>query len=267
MPAPARAAVDRVDRCLNVPGDPRLELEAVFLECLAELAQVEQRGGLLGGDVGRHRPLDARGNVLVAEERLQGPLAGGLGIEDGRGHEGVDRGVIERARDEAHGDRARLQQPGEEEGLVGGVAGPRHERAVGTPQDARVRLVADLVSDEAKDALGVVTQLGRHGGHDVGDLRWRRGIRPAVGLAEREAPARTRGGRREPGRRGELEELAPVEHEGATGTARPERDRPGFRSRRPSTHDSSADSPPVAWSVTFWRPPARCQHPQIGVAP
>ena len=52
-------------------------------------------------------------------------------------------------------DAGGLQQRRQQDRLVGRVAGPCHEGALGAPQDARVGLVADLLGDEPEDPLDV----------------------------------------------------------------------------------------------------------------
>ena len=63
------------------------------------------------------------------------------------------RGRIQRATGEAVLDLAVVEQRGEQQRLVEGVAGARLKRASGTPQDARIGFVPDVVGHVPEETL------------------------------------------------------------------------------------------------------------------
>ena len=106
------------------------------------------------------------------------------GTEDPRG-----RRRIEWPASEAVWHLARVQEGGEEQRLVEGVAGTSSEGATGSPEDAGIRLVTDVVGHEPEDPVGVEVQVL---GERIDRVRVGRGGHGWAGQRIRRAPGRGR---------------------------------------------------------------------------
>ncbi len=111
------------------------------------------------------------------------------------------RGLVQAPLREPIADQARIQQGRKEQRLVRRVAGARLERAQRAPEDARVRLVRDLVRHEPEDGVKVVAELERQ-------------VRDRIGLDLVRDPARRPLGQRPPGCRRETRPTAAQQDRG-----------------------------------------------------
>ena len=160
---------DRPAELVARPGDDRTG---------GRFGPVREGLGRLVQDRGRGRRL-ARGHP---EERFERMLAD-LVHACSRAPE--DRGggrLVELTGREAVGHERGVEERGEQERLVSGVAGAAGERAARATEHACVRLVADLLGHEPVDRLHLVPERRREVADTVRTRRRRRHIAPGTCL-------------------------------------------------------------------------------------